>query len=168
MPDSSAQLRRDHRQPAQPDDPGARPAAGDALRLRRAEHAPLRARHLHPQVPEGHQPAEAGDPGQGRDAAHHRLPARAHLPAPRRQLLRLRGQRPRGQPLPDAFVLKTFAQAKGLIYIDETVLADAAAWIALAPERRRLVRGRRLRPPQRAAGRRPRQGRPHRLRRHRA
>jgi CD109 antigen len=38
-------------------------------------------------------------------------------------------QDPEGSLFLTAFVLKTFAQAKGLIYIDETVLADAATWI---------------------------------------
>ena len=36
------------------------------------------------------EPDEAGDHGQGRDDDDHRLPARADLPAQRRQLLRLR------------------------------------------------------------------------------
>ena len=37
---------------------------------------------------------------------------------------------PEGSLFLTAFVLKTFAQAKGLIYVDEAVLADAAAFIA--------------------------------------
>lgn len=38
-------------------------------------------------------------------------------------------QDPEGSLFLTAFVLKTFAQAKGLVFVDETVLADAANWI---------------------------------------
>ena len=98
-PRLGAGLRGRHRQPAGADHRGSRPAPADAVRLRRAEHDPVRPRRLHPQVPGRDPAAQARDPGQGRDAPDHRLPARAHLPALRRQLLRLRRAGRVGQPV---------------------------------------------------------------------
>ena len=62
----------DHRRP--------RPAAADALRLRRAEHDPLRAQRLHRALPQGDRATQARGHGQGRAPDAGRLPAGADLP----------------------------------------------------------------------------------------
>ena len=59
-----------------------------------------------------------------------------------------------------AFVLKTFAQAKDLIYMDDAVLGQRQGLDRQVPEGRRLVRPGRLRPPPGVAGRAEGQDRP--------
>ncbi len=108
--------------------------------------------------------AEARDPGQGRAAAHHRLPARAHLPARRRQLLRLRAERPGGQPLPHRLRAQDLRPGEGSHVRRRRRPRRGGRLDHQAPEARRLLRVGRVPGPPGPHGRGARQGRPDRLR----
>ena len=74
---------------------------------------------------------------------------------------------PEGSLWLTAFVLKTFAEAKALMYIDQAVIDAAAAWIVAHQRGRRLIRKRGLPSPPGAAGRTAGPRRPDGLRGHR-